>query len=299
MKKPLLLLSVVACLCLVLLFGSLQASAQAGITNFDNVTISSDLLVGDDGTFGGNMSVAGTLIAAEFVTDVSDVTLPGDVVVSDTLTVNLGATVADLTVTDDTVLGDSLLVTGATTLVGTANLQGNLSDSGGVLTVVDNVMIDGQADAVQLTVQGNATNTSLLFVVENSGGADQFSVGNTGDAIVGDDLTVTDDASANDLTIADYANITAQSVLTLTNGAVFTPTGSLQPLAAAAALGVSGANIAHVVDFLMLVNIGGQTITITETTGLISAGNIALGAGDAATLVWANGGWIQVSGSNN
>lgn len=40
--------------------------------------------------------------------------------------------------------------------------------------------IDGTADAVQLTVQGNATQTALPFVVEDSTGADVFTVSNTG-----------------------------------------------------------------------------------------------------------------------
>jgi hypothetical protein len=41
-------------------------------------------------------------------------------------------------------------------------------------------IIDGSTDAVQLTVQGNATQTALPFVVEASGGTDVFTVSNTG-----------------------------------------------------------------------------------------------------------------------
>lgn len=262
--------------------------SQATTTNFDNVTLSGNIVAGGDGTFGGNLSVAGVLAAAEFITGNGDVVIPGSLVITD-----------DLTVTDDSTLSGDLTVSGATVLVGTVDVQGNLSDSGGVFTVVDNVMIDGAADAVQLTVQGNATNTNLLFVVENSGGTDQFSVGNTGDATIADDLTVTDDAAVNDLTVADFVNVTAQAGITLVNGATLTPTGSLQPVTSVAAAGVSGADIVHTTDYLILVNIGAQTITFTETTGLISAGNIALGAGDVSTLVWANDGWIEIARSNN
>lgn len=266
-----------------------QAEAQAGITNFDNVTLSGDIIAAGDGTFGGNLSVAGVLAAAEFITGNGDVVIPGSLVITDDVTANGNGLIAG-----------NLVVSGTSTLVGATNIQGNLSDSGGAFTVADNVMIDGAADAVQLTVQGNATNNNLLLVVENSAGTDQFSVGNTGDAIVGDDLTVTDDASANDLTVADFMNVTAQGVITLTSASTLTPVGSVQPiLSVAAAFIDGGTKIAHTTDYLTLVNIGAQTITFTETTGLISAGNIALGAGDAATLVWANGGWIQISGSNN
>lgn len=115
------------------------------------------------------------------------------------------------------------------------------------------------------------------------------------------DTAVTGTASVSGaLTAATFANITAQSVITLTDNATLTPLGSLQPIASAAAIGIAGGTkIAHTTDRLTIVNIGAQTITFTETTGLNSAGNIALGAADTATLVWANGAWYQVAASNN
>jgi hypothetical protein len=127
-----------------------------------------------------------------------------------------------------------------------------------------------------------------------------------GDLIVGDDatvagdLTLTGDTTLTELTVSDFVNITAQDAISLTMNATLTPTGSLQPLESAGAVSIDGgAEIVHTTDYLILVNIGAQTITISETTGLISAGNIALGAGDSATLVWADGGWYQVAASNN
>jgi hypothetical protein len=117
----------------------------------------------------------------------------------------------------------------------------------------------------------------------------------SGDLIVGDDATL-----GGDLTVGADLNITAQDAISLTMNATLTPTGSLQPLESAGAVSINGGtSIVHTTDYLVLVNIGAQTITISETTGLISAGNIALGAGDSATLVWADGGWIQVAASNN
>lgn len=41
-------------------------------------------------------------------------------------------------------------------------------------------MIDGSADVEQLVVQGNATQTGSVFIVENSAGTDKFTVSNTG-----------------------------------------------------------------------------------------------------------------------
>jgi cytoskeletal protein CcmA (bactofilin family) len=220
------------------------ADAQGGITNFDTVVLSGDLIVGDDGTFGGDLSVTGIIAASSIITE-GDLTLPGSIVVSDTLTVD-----------------------GASTLTGDVS-------AGGALTVADNALITGT--------------TALVGAVDTSA-----------DLTVGDDLVVTDDASANDLTVADFFNVTAQGVVTATMNGWITPTGSLQPLTAAGAVSIDGGtNIAHLTDYLILVNIGAQTITISETTGLISAGNIALGAGDSATLIWADGGWIQIGLSNN
>lgn len=61
-----------------------------------------------------------------------------------------------------------------------------LSDGGtwtptdGTMNVTGAAFIDGAADTVQLLVQGNATQTALPLVVENSAGADQFTVSNGG-----------------------------------------------------------------------------------------------------------------------
>ncbi len=51
-------------------------------------------------------------------------------------------------------------------------------------------MIDGSADAVQLTVQAHSTNTNNVFVVENSSGTDQFSVSNAAGATLTNDFTL-------------------------------------------------------------------------------------------------------------
>lgn len=118
------------------------------------------------------------------------------------------------------------------------------------------------------------------------------------DLTVGDDLVLT--GSVADLTVDGDFEVTAQSVLTLTMNGWLTPTGSLQPIASAGAVSINGGTrIGHSVDYVQLVNIGAQTITISETTGLVSAGNVALAAGDTMTIMWANGGWYQVGASNN
>lgn len=88
---------------------------------------------------------------------------------------------------------------------------------------------------------------------------------------------------------------------TITNNATLTPAGTFQPITAAAAVGTSGANITvgSTGTVLVLLNVGSNTITFTETGTLVSAGNIALGANDSATLISNGTNWYQVGASNN
>lgn len=116
------------------------------------------------------------------------------------------------------------------------------------------------------------------------------------DVAVGDDLTVADDAI-----FGSDISASPQTTLTVTMNGWITPTGTLQLVSAAGAVSLSGGHLAPGTagDVLVLLNVGAQTITISETTGLISAGNIALGTLDSATLVWRLANWYQVAASNN
>jgi hypothetical protein len=209
----------------------------------------------------------------------------------------------DLIVTDDATVGGDLVVSGTTTLVGAADVQGNLADSGGALTVADNALIDGQADVIQLTVQGHSTQTSNpnLLVVENSGGDDQFTVSATGDAMVADDLVVTDDASVGgDLTISGDMNLAAQTVISPTDGGVITPTGSYQRLSSAGTVTptiATGAAAAG--DVVVMVNTTATTINLADSgTAKLSAA-AALGQYDTLTLLFDGTNWIELSRSDN
>ena len=92
-----------------------------------------------------------------------------------------------------------------------------------------------------------------------------------------------------------------RTALTVTNNGTINATGSYQRIQSATAVGTAGTNITvkPAGTILTLVNVGANTITITETGVFTSAGNIALGAGDAATLYSNGAAWLQVSGSNN
>lgn len=103
------------------------------------------------------------------------------------------------------------------------------------------------------------------------------------------------------ISIDTFLTLEPQAPVTVTNGLALEPTGTFQPITSAGAVGISGGDIAagDDGDLLILLNVGSNTITITETTGLVSAGNIALGAGDSATLVYRGSSWYQIGASNN
>lgn len=72
-----------------------------------------------------------------------------------------------------------------------AGTAGQLLVSGGAgapswaNTLTTGKMIDGSADEIQLTVQGNGTQTNDIFVVETSAGTDLFKVNGSGDVTMG------------------------------------------------------------------------------------------------------------------
>lgn len=111
-----------------------------------------------------------------------DVEINGSLTVTELVSQSITLSAADdLESTDDLRVGDDAAITGDLLVTLTSDLRGNVSDGGGTFTIADDVLIDGQADAVQLTVQGHSTQTSKPFVVETSAGTDQFTVSNTGD----------------------------------------------------------------------------------------------------------------------
>lgn len=127
-----------------------------------------------------------------------------------------------------------------------------------------------------------------------------------GDLIVRDDLTVIDDASiGDDLTILGGLTglVAFNPAITqvITENDTLNATGTMQPISSTAAAAMSGNSITikPAGTLLILVNVGAQTITFTETGILKSAGNIALGTLDSASLLSDGTSWYQIAGSNN
>lgn len=100
------------------------------------------------------------------------------------------------------------------------------------------------------------------------------------------------------LRISNFYRAQPRAAITVGNGATVNATGTYQRLTAAGGVGASLA-IKPAGTLLVLVNVGSNTITFTETGTLISAGNIALGQNDSATLISDGTNWFQIAASNN
>lgn len=101
--------------------------------------------------------------------------------------------------------------------------------------------------------------------------------------------------------ISNFYRTQQRPVIVVTDNSTVNPTGTNQVISSTTAVGTSGANITVKPSgtILILRNIGSNTITFTETGTLVSAGNIALGANDSATLLSNGTNWYQIAASNN
>jgi hypothetical protein len=88
------------------------------------------------------------------------------------------------------------------------------------------------------------------------------------------------------LTVGTFANLTQAGVITVTNGSTIALTKGLQPLAAAGSVATAtftGCQAAGRVS--VLVNTVNQTITLTDTSTLMLAGNFGMTQYDTLTLI--------------
>lgn len=114
-------------------------------------------------------------------------------------------------------------------------------------------------------------------------------------ASVGGDLTAAGDAEvAGDtaltgaLQVGGFLGTTPQDTVTVVMTGNITPTSSYIPLTAAGAVGTSAIVTTSLVagQILNFVNVGSQTITISDTGILKLSGNAALAADDTLTLLY-------------
>jgi hypothetical protein len=116
----------------------------------------------------------------------------------------------------------------------------------------------------------------------------------SGDLRVADDATVIDDLTTRDFIASQ------QTSITVTDGMTITPTGAYQRITSAAATGTSAiGGYSTAGRVIVLVNVGSNTITLTDTGTLKLSGNAALGQYDNITLMSDGANWVELSETNN
>jgi hypothetical protein len=128
--------------------------------------------------------------------------------------------------------------------------------------------------------------------------ADNLTVAAGGLTVTAGGATLTD----GDLTIADFTRIVPQDTITLTDGGVLTPTGSMQPISAAGTISVTLNTVCTAGQELTVLNLVAQAITISETTITDQlSGNAVLNQYDNLQLVCAPGGnvWVETAQVDN
>lgn len=136
------------------------------------------------------------------------------------------------------------------------------------------------------------TVSAIKLIVSNGATVDDITT--TDDATIGDDLAVTDDA-----TIASDLTLTPGTAETIGYGEQIDPVGSYHQITAAAARGTSAVAAGTAGDVLTLINVGSNTITLTDTGTLKLSGNAALGQYDSLVLLSDGTNWVQLAKTDN
>ncbi|MEE9149967.1 MAG: hypothetical protein V3U27_21525 [Candidatus Tectomicrobia bacterium] len=148
---------------------------------------------------------------------------------------------------------------------------------GAALDVTGNQIIDGNADEIQLLIQAHSTQTNDLFVIEEAGGTDLFTIGNDpADAIASASGAIWDwfDIKAHTQIISGSTEITTTAGFNLINISQPTLSGSAKfKVSTAATLYIADApTAAGTLDSTADINEGGTftsgdtTLTVTDTT---------------------------------
>lgn len=127
----------------------------------------------------------------------------------------------------------------------------------------------------------------------------------TGGAAVGGDLTVGGAttlggaaAVSGALTAGGAVRLGAGDVLTVTNGGPLTAVRAFQQVTAGSAAGMT-LTVLPTGTLLVLVNMGSNAVTITDTGTTMLAGNVALGQYDSLTVISDGTNMVELARANN
>ena len=177
---------------------------------------------------------------------------------------------------------------------GAVDARGNISDGGGTLTLEDDTLIDGAADANQLTVQGYTTQTNSLQVWEQSDGTDVATMSNAGAL----QLDSNADVDGN-IDLAGILYLTRDGANVGANGTVVTPTTSWVELMATGSYTFTLADGSDG-QILFLKHDGGPQLTLDESEcNADIGGDKAFDTRDSLLLIWDGSNWVAFGDEDN
>jgi len=121
-----------------------------------------------------------------------------------------------------------------------------------------------------------------------------FQVNGSGNTTVAGTLGITGSTTVGGLFL-----LSKQGNVTVTDGGEIAATKSFVPLTAAGAVGTSNITTGAAGQLLVLMNVGSNTITITDTGTIMLAGDCALGQYDTLTLISDGTNWLEITRANN
>ncbi len=130
----------------------------------------------------------------------------------------------------------------------------------------------------------------------------------TGAATVGSTLEVTGASTLTGavttgagITVGTVLNTAAATSITITDNIEIVPTGSYQPIAAAANVGTDSITTTGFIagDWVTFINTSDTTITITDTGTVMLSGDAALTQYDTLTLLFDGTNWIEIAQTAN
>ena len=268
--------------------GALIVGGGAGIGL--DLYVGDDLIVTDDGSFGGNLSVTGTFdVTDDLAVNNNKFTVDagtGNTQVAGTFGSSGAATLSStLAVSSNTTIGGTLGVTNATTLSSTLAVTSNTT-IGGTLDVdgatnVTNTF--GATGIVSLTNNGSATTTG------NYTGDGALRV--TGGASIGQNLVVSNDVRIYGNSVIDgtvnYAGIQTYSEKARFNNNADAVSSSSNVASIFTAGGLAVSKKAYIGDDL---DVGGGTFTVDGPTGTTAiGGNLGVTGNTTISTVTASG----------
>ncbi len=178
-----------------------------------------------------------------------------------------------------------------------------------VATATPGMLIDSAAVSALLELRKAAT---PVFQVNGSGNVDAEGTLNiagastlTGNVSLGGTLSVTGASTltgtvstGGDLTVGNGLILTAQTAITVTDGAAFAVTGSYQPIQAASEV-TPTITIPAAGTVVTLINVSNQTINIADTGNQVLSAAWAGGQYDTLTMISDGTRLIEISRSDN